>query len=400
MGRDKLSANPVDALRKKEKEKERAKNKKLRAEKFERDFQRLGEDDAMQKRALVLDRNKKRPGEEVSHKAKTDLERMDKMFKKHGEKMEEKWLKKSIVEEKKQQVQRVKNVKDNAMFSIYYDREKNPLGLAPPGQPMLYRHPDGETRPTPPFQKSSSSSSSQPFRPPPGAPGSKEPKKRQRNESSDSDSSDDETPVPPPCPPPPENAPPGFSYNPTTMFLKEITLKQQQKAEEEAKNPTYQRQPVIRSKRPFPPSAPSDDASNKKNWQDVIAESKLEERLAKLRQETADAVAHAVKEKTADEQNDNTTPGEAPTIKAAASSLTRTPTVKKPTSFVPTVLRTKTTRTDNITPQVTAFSLGVGMENALLTNAEKLQREKNRRDALALKAMDIETAFNSFMKDA
>jgi len=390
MARDKLSSNPVDALRKKEKEKERAKNKKLRAEKFERDFQRLGEDDAQQRRALLMHKNNK---DDVSHKAKTDLERMDRMFKKHGEKMEEKWLTKSIAEEKKQQAQKVKDVKSNAMFSIYYDREKNPFGLAPPGKPMLYRHPDGEARPTPPFQKSSSSSSTNQFNlsaPPTQA------KKRKRDDSSDSDSSDDETPVPPPCPPPPENAPPGFSYNPTTVFLREITLQQKQKAEEEKNNPSIARAPVIRSKRPIPEGPSHEEKSNKKDWSEIVAETKLEERLAKLRQETANAAA-----KAADRQEENATSGEAAKRKeGAASTMMRTPTVKKPTSFVPTVLRTKTTRTDNITPQVSAFSLGVGIENAILTEAEKLQREKYRRDAAAQKASDIESAFNSFMKDA
>lgn len=369
MGREKLSTNPVAAQRKKDKEKERKKCKAQRSLQYENQFVRRTETEVDK---TVGELRSRQSRDALAHKEKGKLERIEKLLKKHGDKLDERWKKQSANQEKTMLQNRVDHMADIAIFSVYYDSVRNPYGIPPPGKPPGYRHPDGIVREDPPFQAGS-------FVPPPP------PRKKRSLDEDASDSSSSSSrgaPPPPSCPPPKQKLPPGFSYNPTAQFQEEAKRLDAErealvKASTPYRPPLPKSLPPIKNKPPLPLDPPPEhllraarEKTQKPSFEEVVAQAKreaLEAPCEDVRAEIPGSEAAEVAE---------VAEGEKP---------------EKPTSFVPTVLRTKQSRVSQV-EQVSALSLAIGSENvrAGLTPAKGKTREKDK---------DMDAAFDSFMKE-
>ncbi|CAD7972429.1 unnamed protein product [Amoebophrya sp. A25] len=145
----KESSTQIDAWRRKNKAKERQKIRDTRKENFQNKLKDDGFDAAEQEieRLRIL-----KDAEKLSHEGKHKLEMHEKFVALHAPEL----LKRQKEKEEEAEDAKLKEVLDRrkriARFSLYYDEDENPYGIAPPGDQEQFRWPDGSVKSEPPFQ--------------------------------------------------------------------------------------------------------------------------------------------------------------------------------------------------------------------------------------------------------
>lgn len=146
MGKEK-SANPMMALRRKEKQKNKAKMKQRRVEDFTAQVKQM-DPEFIQKEIKFFELQDKKG--ELTFRQKHRWEQLKTGAEKFKSDIEENNAKRQKKKDDEAEERRFYEMRLHAKDSIYYDPQMNPLGAPPPGQPILYKHPDGSIKPDPP----------------------------------------------------------------------------------------------------------------------------------------------------------------------------------------------------------------------------------------------------------
>eukprot|EP00398_MALV-I-01_sp_L67-1_P000574 gene574-464_t len=180
MGKDK-TANPAMAQRRKDKQKEKAKLKKRRVDDFASQVKFMDPDQIKKELRHYENLDKKGELKFAQHHKWEQLKATADKFK---DEIADNAAKRQKLRREEQEETRFREMRQYAKFSVYYDAKMNPLGAPPPGQPTLYKHPDGSISSDPPRDEEGDQQELvNPFLP----------KKKQQESSDDSDGSEIET---------------------------------------------------------------------------------------------------------------------------------------------------------------------------------------------------------------
>jgi hypothetical protein len=135
------------AQRRKDKQKNKAKMKKRRMEDFTSQVQHM-DPEYIQKELKFFELQDKKG--ELTFRQKHRWEQLKTGVEKFKSEIEENTNKRRKKKEDEAEERRLYEMRLHAKDSIYYDAQMNPLGAPPPGQPVLYKHPDGSIKPEPP----------------------------------------------------------------------------------------------------------------------------------------------------------------------------------------------------------------------------------------------------------